>query len=73
MTSEISCATCEDIGWVCECHGDRAWGGATDSLLSCDKGPGRPCPQCNASDGRGQVPRMPPSVVTVAHLKGGEK
>ncbi len=48
------CPTCSDEWWVCENHRDKAWPD------QCDCGAGEPCPDCNASEGRDDPPRMPP-------------
>lgn len=38
------CKACQDTGWVCEAHSDKAWIGRR----SCGCGAaGIPCPRCN--------------------------
>ena len=39
------CPICQDIGWVCESHPDKAY----DDELGCICGEGMPC-ECNDSD-----------------------
>lgn len=61
----MTCKTCHDVGWVCECHGDRPWGGASDHTAACDSNAGDPCPECNVSLGRNDPPRMPPGATVI--------
>ncbi len=44
---DTPCRNCDGMGWVCENHQDRPWGGITDHLESCECGAGAPCPVCN--------------------------
>jgi hypothetical protein len=46
-----TCATCHDVGWVCENHPKTMPRG-------CKCGAGMPCPVCNPSDAKHQ-PRLP--------------
>ena len=58
------CARCDDTGWVCETHDDRPW-------RDCDCGaPRMPCPDCNASAGPHDPPRMPPGFTVTLDDKG---
>ncbi len=49
------CAKCQDIGWVCEEHPDRAWSMKIDGGCQC--APGMPCPDCNPAADAKQPPR----------------
>ncbi|NWL36220.1 hypothetical protein FBF71_02695 [Bradyrhizobium elkanii] len=51
----MKCPACDDCGWVCESHPERAWMG--NCACSCG-GAGAPCPQCNPSD-EDNPPRPP--------------
>jgi hypothetical protein len=50
----MACPTCNDEGWVCENHTDKAW-----NAEGCTCGAGQPCRDCNPCD-RDNPPRMPP-------------
>ncbi len=39
------CATCQDVGWVCEEHPDRPWSERIENGCQC--GARLPCPDCN--------------------------
>jgi hypothetical protein len=46
-SADPNCQLCLGVGWVCEGHPDKAWGGMTGPMDgSCECGPGMPC-QCN--------------------------
>ena len=51
MTDTMKCQRCEDGGWVCENHPDRAY------PCECD-GAGMPCPDCNVAN-IDNPPRLP--------------
>ena len=46
MADQTPCETCDDTGWVCECHEDRPWEGVSSRHDACNGGPGVPC-VCN--------------------------
>ena len=50
------CATCHDVGWVCESHPDRPW--ARTMPRGCECGAGMPCPTCNQPE-TDHPPRSP--------------
>jgi hypothetical protein len=51
----MKCLLCEDNGWVCENHPERAWEG--EHAYGCG-GAGTPCPVCNPSD-ENSPPELP--------------
>jgi hypothetical protein len=51
----ISCARCDDVGWVCENHPYRPFDGPRRCLCG---GAGAPCPRCNQPT-EGAAPRLP--------------
>ena len=61
------CPRCQDVGWVCENHPDRAW--AKDKPNGCECGAGAPCPDCNeiVDDG---PPRIKGVVVSIDAVRG---
>jgi hypothetical protein len=63
----VTCARCEDCGWVCENHLDTPWDG--EHACKCD-GVGMPCPKCNPSDLEDPLPR-PPAGTRVEFDKDG--
>lgn len=50
------CEKCADMGWVCECHGDRPWGGISNHPRACDSAAGDNC-TCNPGGETDQVMR----------------
>jgi len=49
------CATCQDVGWVCEEHPDRPWSQKIESGCQC--GARLPCPDCNPAADAAHPPR----------------
>jgi len=64
------CQHCQDMGWMCETHPDRPWGGPIPPCCGCP-GPGMPCKHCNPSTGIDDPPRGPPGFV--AEYKVGDR
>jgi hypothetical protein len=54
----IKCAICDDIGWVCEDHGDRRWRLKAIKRTRANRPAGMPCPICNTKE----PPRTPPGM-----------
>jgi hypothetical protein len=55
-----ACARCEDQGWVCEAHPEKAFDVDGKIGCKCGLGAGDPCPDCNVSLGKDDPPRLPP-------------
>jgi hypothetical protein len=54
------CATCFDVGWVCDNHPSSPW--SKTAPAGCECGAGMPCPVCNGSDPnlrRDYLPTLP--------------
>jgi hypothetical protein len=66
----MSCARCQDVGWVCEGHPDRTWDKTKPN--GCECGAGKPCPVCNASEGKHDQPRTGGAItnITATRSKG---
>lgn len=41
--ADPDCPVCHGVGWVCENHPGRVWGGISTDPKSCECGAGSPC------------------------------
>jgi hypothetical protein len=57
------CARCQDVAWVCENHPDRPWSKTKPN--GCECGAGKPCPDCNRSDGEDDAPRTGEAITSI--------